>query len=399
LFLIFSNDMNFDNPTALHIGLSGELLGKRYRVVGRMTMGMDDDGDTYFWNEFNIVDEGGEHATLVYEESEPGGEWKLFTMFEPEYPMTAEDASTRKVGDELNLEGTQARITLVDESRVYHIEGEAPEGVQTGDVAHYFNAELRDTMVVVSWTGQEVEYFLGNDLPRGVVADAFKLPTESRSNFLQIKSLDSGSPRGSTTKVIAVLLSLFIAGALLFVFFTNFTSCSARRPSPMKPAAAPNARLQVGSRGTLDGKARRVTAHTLMRIAAVGALYDRHEYHLMDDEENTALLIQDARDFTLFTPTQPSVPMTPRTAAALRYGESVEVDGLVARVTEIFQSSVLRTDGGSSANLWDAPVLFGFTARTNSALLLVRWTASGIAFHRGRVITEKSVSDAFSQQH
>src|ERR1041385_3980119 len=169
--------MSFVNPTALPIGMTGDLSGRHYRVVGRVVMGMDDDGACY-WNEFNIVDDAGKPATLVFEETARGGEWKLFTMFEPEYPMTAEDAATRRAGDELNLEGTQVRVTLVDESRVYHIEGEAPEGVEVGDVAHYFNAAAGNKMLVVSWTGEEVEFYWGTDLTSGTVAAAFDLQSE-----------------------------------------------------------------------------------------------------------------------------------------------------------------------------------------------------------------------------
>src|SRR6185436_1169533 len=110
--------MSFVNPTALRLGQSGVLAGRQFRIVGRVVMGMDDNGETYYWNEFNIVDNAGEHATLVFEDTDRGGEWKLFTMFEPQYTMTAEDAATRRIGDELNLEGTQVRVSLVDESQV-----------------------------------------------------------------------------------------------------------------------------------------------------------------------------------------------------------------------------------------------------------------------------------------
>ena len=62
-------------------------------------------------------------------------------------------------------------MTLVDESRVYHIEGKAPEGVEIGDVAHYFNAETGNNMQVVSWTGDEWSF--GASIQPGSVATAF----------------------------------------------------------------------------------------------------------------------------------------------------------------------------------------------------------------------------------
>ena len=146
--------MNFANPTRLRIGMHANFGGRDYRLIGRVVMGVTDDGETYYWNEFNLEARDGSCADLVYEETERGGEWRLFTMFEPEYPMTATDAATKRVGDSLNLTGTDVRVTLRDTSRVYHIESKAPEGVEVGDVANYFNAEAGDVMQVVSWPGE-----------------------------------------------------------------------------------------------------------------------------------------------------------------------------------------------------------------------------------------------------
>ena len=101
--------MSFANPTPLKLGMTANLGGPDYRVVGRVVMGMKDAGETYYWNEFNLVSDDGESATLVFEETERGGEWRLFTLFEPEYPMTAADAATKRVGDQLNLDGRDVR--------------------------------------------------------------------------------------------------------------------------------------------------------------------------------------------------------------------------------------------------------------------------------------------------
>src|SRR5512140_1847742 len=113
--------MSFRNPTKLQLGMEGKLLGKHYRVAGRVVMGMEDEGQTYYWNEFNLLSDEDDSATLVYEETEKGGEWRLFTYFDPQFPITAEDAATRRVGDQLNLDGTDVSVTLVDKSRVYYI--------------------------------------------------------------------------------------------------------------------------------------------------------------------------------------------------------------------------------------------------------------------------------------
>jgi hypothetical protein len=61
-------------------------------------------------------------------------------MFEPAHSLTAAEAAAKRPGDALNLEGTPVFVRFVSTSRVYAIEGKAPEGVKVGDEAHYFNA-------------------------------------------------------------------------------------------------------------------------------------------------------------------------------------------------------------------------------------------------------------------
>src|ERR1700749_2227948 len=167
--------MSFNNPTAVKVGMTGTFSDVTYRVLGRVVMGVVDDGTAYYWNEFNLKADSGESATLVYEVTERGGEWRWFTMFDPQFPITAADAATKRVGDPLNLDGTDVRVTLLDRSRVYYIEGQAPEGEEVGDHAEYFNAESGNTMIVVSWTGDEVECYHGVTISASVVAQAFNI--------------------------------------------------------------------------------------------------------------------------------------------------------------------------------------------------------------------------------
>ena len=57
--------LSYSNPTPIRIGMTGNLSGKQYRVVGRVVLGEEEDGDTYYWNEFNLESDGGDVATLV----------------------------------------------------------------------------------------------------------------------------------------------------------------------------------------------------------------------------------------------------------------------------------------------------------------------------------------------
>src|SRR5664280_2895940 len=130
--------MSFANPTALKIGMTGALYGQQFRVAGRSVMGVVVDGQTYYWNEFNIVNQQNQSGTLVYEVTESG-----------------------------------------------------PEGEDVGDVAHYFNAQAGDQMLVASWTGDDIEFYRGMELARGLVAEAFHLPQEPKEG-LEETGGDSG---------------------------------------------------------------------------------------------------------------------------------------------------------------------------------------------------------------
>lgn len=385
--------MSFANPTQLRLGARGNLSGKNYRVIGRVVMSVDVSGETYYWNEFNLETSGGDNATLVYEETERGGEWRLFTMFEPEYPMTAEDAATKRVGDPLNLDGTDVRVTLVDSSRVRCIEGQAPEGVEVGDVANYFNAEAGKIMHVVSWTGDEVEYFRGETLLRGTIEKAFGISKPVLSNFTFTQS---GGDSGLNLWSLGVFVALL--AVVLFAFLPSCRS-TARRTAAMQSFAAPPSPLQVGSTGTLNGANYRVTGHHLVEIAATGCRFERHEFTLVDDAGDPALLVcgiaPDSKDWLLLKPLQATEPLTPPQAGNVRLGQSVNVDGISAPVTELFRSTSRRAED-STLPVRDHLVTYGFMGRTNNAFVLARWNQTGIAFHQGKLLASQEVLRAFN---
>jgi hypothetical protein len=375
----------------------GTLFDKRYRVAGRVVLGAEYAGETCYWNEFNLVTMEGESATLVFEMTERGAQWRLFTLFEPQYPLTAEDAATKQVGDPLNLEGTDVRITLVDKSRVYHIEGEAPEGVEVGDVAHYFNAEGGNTMLVVSWTGDEVECYLGGDLSYATVKSAFNLRGEALAGFSSfLNSPDAASSSTAWLRFVGVFLGVII-------LFVGYSSCRpGRSPAAVKKNSAPASLLTLGSAGKLNGRDYRVQAHAIVEIAQVGRLYERHEYQLFDAEGNKALLVcgvkPGTRDWVLFTPLDPLTPLTPREAAALRAGDTVNLSGYVGPVGELFQSTVRQTESAEAADSKNGTVFYGFSAQSGSTLLLVQWNDSGITFYSGKPLPPKAVASTLCRK-
>ena len=394
--------MSFENPTRLRIGMHGNFAGKDFRLVGRVVMGVTDDGETYYWNEFNLEAGDGTSADLVYEETERGGEWRMFTLFDPEYPMTAADAATKQVGDHLNLTGTDVRVTLRDTSRVYRIEGQAPEGVEVGDVAHYFNAEAGDIMQVVSWTGDEVEFYNGVNLSRDVVNSAFNLPPEP-SGFGGGKMFSSlsGSGSGNYDSGVKFLLKALAVIVIFFVIFGRNLSCSTSyQAAPVKKVLAGTAPLTVGTVGKLKDKDYRIFSHAVVEIAEVGAKWERHEYQLTDDNGMADLLVcglkPGDKSWTLFTSLAPLLPPSANECAAKKIGDVVNVDGVAGPVREIFLCNLRQFDGEAAVDWQNGDQCFGYLAQSEYDSLLVRWNSRTISFRRGLNIPASAATAAFA---
>ncbi len=393
--------MSFQNPTPVTLGLTGDFLGRRYRVVGRVVLGEQEGGDTYYWNEFNLLGDDGNSATLVYEVTDGGGQWRFFTLFDPKNPLSVAEAAGKQVGDTINLEGRPLPVTLVSESRVYDIEGQAPEGEAVGNVACYFNAEHGDVMVVVSWTGDEIEFYRGVDLPRGVVTAAFGLPKE-QTGFFAGSSWRNQTPRPALPNWLRRFVPALVILLVALVWGGSggrFWSCrSHARTKPALPAAP----LSLGMSGTLERSTWHVRGHAIAEISEVGQLYDRHEYQLVNEAGHQALLVfgtkTGARDWVLFRPVQPAVPLTPVQAAAKRVGDEFDLGSTPATITGILLSILRRTEAQDLPDFANGTVFYGFTARSGAGPILVRWSANDIIFYLGQFLSAKEVQTAFGPQ-
>lgn len=395
--------MSQHNPTPLRIGMSGRLNGWHSRVTGRVVLSMEDGGETYYWNEFNLDDGFGVCATLVYEETENGFEWKLFKPFEPLRPLTAMEASFKRVGQMVELDGIPTRISLVDQSRVCHIEGVAPAGVELGDVANYFNAETGGRMLVASWTGDEIEFFEGKTVSAESVAAAFGLQPEATGFRSTETSFNRETGQTGSIKVVGVALTLF---ALFGVFSCVSGNAGTRRsaaPAPPAPRAAPPLQLATGTRGTLGGHDYLVSGRAVQAIGTVRGRYDRREYDLLDDAGQHALLLQGltggAKEWHLFTPVDVPAGFSAFEAAAQRSGATVRFGDASAQVADLFQASTLSVEGAEARSRWPAGIRYGFIARVGGdAWFIARWDETGIWLHRGRKLTEPEVLAGLGQK-
>jgi len=112
-----------------------------------------------------------------------------------------------------------------------------------------------------------------------------------------------------------------------------------RSSGPPPPAA----RLKAGSTGRLKGTDYRIQSHALVEVALQGRQFQRQEYGLASDYGDKALLVcgpgPGASDWMLYTPLHPAEPLTPQQAGAIRLGQTINVDGVGVRVSELFQST------------------------------------------------------------
>jgi hypothetical protein len=400
--------MSYDNPTPLRVGASGTLNGWTVRVAGRLVMGMEDGGATYYWSEFYLVDDAGNSATLVFEETEHGGEWKLFRDFTPSHPLSAREAATKRVGDTVNLDGTPARITLVDQSRVYHIEGTAPEGVEIGDVANYFNVDTGGRMLVASWTGDEIEFYEGLDAPAESVADAFKIPRDAApgtATYLKAAERAASSRSSSSGKFTKIVLGL-LGVASMFSAYSCFSSGRSSRntfttAAPKPKIAAPALQLPAGAQGSLARHSYIIDGRAVVEIARVAGRHDRREYHLRDEASQPALLVNalsgGSKEWHLFVPAPVPAGLTPYEAATRRKGAPIAIEGRTLRVTDLFQSKATSADGPAGNRALPGAVQYGFVATDAGEWMIARWNETQIEILRGTPIPEAEVLAALGK--
>lgn len=392
--------MSYANPTSLRVGARGSLHGWQVRVAGRLVLGVEIEGETYYWNEFHLIGDNGNTGTLVFEETEQGPEWKLFRDFQPIRAMTAQEAAAKRVGDTVNLDGTPTRITLVDESRVYHIEGEAPEGVSVGDVAHYFNADRGPRMLVASWTGDEIEFYEGQDVPPALVAQTFGFPATALPSRSTASSFGNNAPSRPSSSTIGKVIAVLVIVGVMAAAFIWFSSKRSARPTSTRVAPPPTLRLATGAQGRLGTEEFTIAGRAEVEIARLRGRARRHEYQLRNvANQETALLVTGLtgapQEWHLLRPIQLTTPRDSYEAAALRKSARLDDAGRMAIVSELFRSSTVATDGVTDA-LPAQGARYGFLAQRSGGWIVARWDAAQLHFHSAVPIAESEVRTAFA---
>lgn len=403
--------MSTANPTPVRVGMTGSFGGKNYSIIARIVMGMEDQGETYYWNEFYLSDGSDRIAMLVCEEVYGAQQWRLFTEFTPTTPLTAREAGMKRVGDRVNLDGVSAEVTVVDETRVYHIEGKAPDWVTVGDVAQYFNAEAGGKMWVVSWSGDEVEYYRGMQLYPGLVAQALGLPESSfqvATGSSRVSSGSSGSYRsssgGSYAGLVGVLLSTLVGGFFLLRSCNTGPRYTVTHGPPSQPSSAshyssppvvqpqpaPPPPLTVGTNIVLDGLGYQVLAHRVTGFSKVNAQWNAHHYLVVDDTGQTNVLtvraLSRGTNWQLLKPMAVTNAPTPLVAGAMRVGDKVTLEDFQGTVSDLLLSREVSRNGPAIAGFATNGLTYHYLATGSNGTLLASWNGEGVRFHRGQTV-------------
>jgi hypothetical protein len=162
------------NPTPIRLGLKARLEGRDYTVAARVTKGVFEEGQHYYWDEFLLVDAQGDQAWLEHED----GAWKVMRPFMPRSPVSGPQASALPIGARLDLDGRVAFVTGKAEAIVFHIEGELPYRAAIKETSRGVDAALGTWQYSVEWKSDEIEFFRGRLLTQREVYEAFGLKAQ-----------------------------------------------------------------------------------------------------------------------------------------------------------------------------------------------------------------------------
>lgn len=389
------------NPTALRVGMSGLLRGRRYTVRGWVVFSVVVDGETYYWTEFNVADERGVAATLVFEETEDGPTWKWFTLLEPRRPLTIAEAAGKRAGDTVEYEGRQIPITLVSESHAVEVEGEAPGGVLRGEVARYFNADAgQQRLFVATWLGEKIEFYIGQTIGRRLVESAFGLPR--MKSFNENFAATASAASFDWEQIKGALWVLGVIGFFVFkIVDENYDpepNIQFAAPPAVQPAPSSSS-VSVGARGMLEGRATEVLEYADGEITTRGARFHENEFLLRVADRGEALLVQgwrgDPSHWLFLRPISVPTTFTPTWAGGLRRGSSFLVDGRRFETTDVLLERPQPAKGVRAGTPWSQPTLYGLVARNGEEWLLCRWDEKEIRWYLGRAISAPEVAAAF----
>jgi len=381
--------MSSRNPTPLQPGMNGEIDGKMVEVLCHVLMGIEEGGETWHWSEYLLRCEDGGAATLVYELTDSGPEWKIFHRFDPASPLGITAASRLAVGSRVQVDGIDAVVDLVGQSRVYAIDGNAPANFSVGRLDRYFNARSGDHLLVVSWGSSEVEHYLGGRIRAQDVETAFgiTLPAPVRRAVAPAARYETQRESRDWGGLAKLLFFVMLLGV---VVATNLTpSCS--QGDAWKLRALPSTQLSKTAHLTLDGKNYTLQETRTLELASpLHARLCRLFLLQAEDGEWRRLLIgaaESPEEAWLLEPFTDVALTTPGALGNLREAQQVTLGEHRFQCRELLRSRWLPSTDGTHPPEEAERLRYGMLLVGENAFWLLDWSTASARLCKIRPLT------------
>jgi hypothetical protein len=369
--------------------MNGEIDGRLVELLCHVRMGMEEGGETWHWSEYLLRCEDGGAATLVYELTEAGPQWKIFHRFEPANPLGITEASRLAVGSRVQVDGIDAVVDLVGQSRVYAIEGDAPSNFSVGRLDRYINARSSEHMLVVSWNGTEVEHYLGAHIRAQDVETAFGIQLPPPPPREPRPALHYGMERESRDWGGLAKFGFLLIGFCVLIA-TNFTpSCDSE--AAWKLRELPSTRLAQQARLSIAGKTCTLQETRCLEFASPSyARLVRLCLFQAEDGGQRVILFgaAEAREEAWLLEPDTTTPLpSPGQLGNLRAGQAFTLGTHRFASRELLRSRWLPSADGGPAPEEGEHLRYGLLLVADNALWLLDWNITSARLNRIRSLT------------
>jgi hypothetical protein len=143
-------------PSPLYVDATGQLVGRRFRVLGRLRY----EYSSGMWDEWFLTFEDERPGWLVEDEGE-------YTFYVKEtLTGTVPPFESLSVGDLVTIGGRQVFVTEVGEARIAGGEGQLAFTILPGEQVRYVDGSSGEDRVSVEYTEDEIELSVGHTVAR-----------------------------------------------------------------------------------------------------------------------------------------------------------------------------------------------------------------------------------------
>ena len=165
---------NLSHLSPVRIGMKARIGGKEFHCVGRIRYVQAEDDETYYWEEWVLLNPDGDARYLEFDE----GKWTLSEPFQPAPGApSAGEFSIAAEGVRYTVDGLSVTVTDAGACQVKTVEGEIPWPVAPGDRLRYVDMEGGGGFFSAEIGGDDgaVEWFRGRRLDDRAVYTLFDL--------------------------------------------------------------------------------------------------------------------------------------------------------------------------------------------------------------------------------